>query len=146
MLGLFIETLIVSCVLLEASGEYPTICYDVTSHLHPYCTVTKRKLRTVVWHQMEQYIQILNPCNISFLCITFTMETFVLGTGHYKIIITVRGKSSIGKDLAPLKIKSPLHTKKPSRSFLWYFASELPRFLLSCSTRFSCHFRSIRGA
>lgn len=60
----------------------------------------------------------LNPCNHSFLCIAFAIETFVLGMGHYKLILTVRGKSSITKDLEPLKIKSPLHTKKPSRSFL----------------------------
>lgn len=55
------------------------------------------------WHGFRWHSkQLLNPCNISFLCITFAVETLVLGMGHNKIILTVRGKSSTAKDLTRL--------------------------------------------
>jgi len=46
------------------------------------------------------------------VCIAFLMETFVFGMGWYEIVSTSRGKCSIVKDLALLKIRSPAHTKK----------------------------------
>lgn len=82
---------------------------------------------------MAQYKQLLKAYSVLFVHIAISVETFMFGMGWYKIIMKSRGKSSIAKGLELLKIRSPPHTKAPSKPSLLYFSIEPSGFLQSYS-------------